>query len=326
MKLCFALDGAARQDGTGRRETGAASGDGRPQEATRRAGKGAERLDGLANIYNPDMDVEKLPRLQIESIEVEGPIQKEWPPASHKALFFAADKRQDEAYVREIFARFLPRAYRRPVTHDGDRGDRRGREGRADDRQALVPRCDADRLAARAVRAGFSLPARAGRRPSRSPGLSPIMSWRRGCRTSSGARCRTTSCSTLAAAGKLHDPAVVAAQVKRMLADPKAEQLVQNFAGQWLSVRNYGSVQPAAEYKDYDKLLEQASKQEPFAFFAEVLGQEPADHVVHRQRLRGRQRTAGETLRHRRRRRGRSSAGWRFGRSIIAAACWAWRG
>ena len=53
---------------------------------------------------------------------------------------------------------------------------------------------------------------------------------------------------TLAAAGKLRDPAAVAAQVKRMLADPKADQLVRNFAGQWLSVRDFGSVQPAAEY------------------------------------------------------------------------------
>jgi hypothetical protein len=71
---------------------------------------------GVANIYNPEMDVEKLPRLLIQSIEIEGPVEKEWPPASHKSLLFAGDERTDEAYVREIFARLLPRAYRRPVT------------------------------------------------------------------------------------------------------------------------------------------------------------------------------------------------------------------
>ena len=75
----------------------------------------------------------------------------------------------------------------------------------------------------------------------------------------------------LAAAGKLSEPAVVAAQVKRMLADPKADQLVQNFGGQWLSAREYGTIKPAAEYRDYDKPLEKASQQEPYAFFAEVL-------------------------------------------------------
>jgi hypothetical protein len=46
---------------------------------------------------------------------------------------------------------------------------------------------------------------------------------------------------------------------------------VRNFGGQWLSIRDYGSVQPAAEYRDYDKVLEHSSREEPYAFFAEVL-------------------------------------------------------
>jgi hypothetical protein len=41
----------------------------------------------------------------------------------------------------------------------------------------------------------------------------------------------------LAAAGELHEPTVLAQQVDRMLADPRAEALVQNFAGQWLYIR-----------------------------------------------------------------------------------------
>ena len=127
---------------------------------------------------------------------------------------------------------------------------------------------------------------------SASAGRSPITNWRRGCRTSSGARCRTRSCSPWRPPASCSDPAVVAAQVQRMLADPKADQLVQNFAGQWLSVRDYGSVQPAAEYKNYDKTLEQASKQEPYAFFAEVLSKNlpitsfiDSDFVVVNERL-----------------------------------------
>ena len=77
-----------------------------------------ENAGGPAHIYNPAMDVEKLPRLQIESIEMEGPIQRDWPPESHKTLFFAGDDRKDIGYAREIFTRFLPRAYRRPVTNE----------------------------------------------------------------------------------------------------------------------------------------------------------------------------------------------------------------
>src|SRR5262245_32529584 len=69
-----------------------------------------------AHIYNPAYDLEKLPRVLFESLEVEGPIQKEWPPPSHRAILFDGDDRRDAEYVREVFTRFLPRAYRRPVT------------------------------------------------------------------------------------------------------------------------------------------------------------------------------------------------------------------
>ena len=118
------------------------------------------------------MDVEKLPRLLIESIEIEGPIQKEWPPASHKALFFDGDERQDDAYAREIFARFLPRAYRRPVTKAGDRRDRRGRGARGADRPASsrsASRCGRGCSACSARRASSSCKSRPAPARSRRP-------------------------------------------------------------------------------------------------------------------------------------------------------------
>jgi hypothetical protein len=49
---------------------------------------------------------------------------------------------------------------------------------------------------------------------------------------------------TLAARGRLNDPAVLDQQVKRMLADPKSRALVDNFAGQWLMLRKATSHQP----------------------------------------------------------------------------------
>src|SRR5205823_9632805 len=48
----------------------------------------------------------------------------------------------------------------------------------------------------------------------------------------------------LAVQGKLKDPAVLEKQVRRMLADPKAVALVQNFTGQWLSVRSLKTSEP----------------------------------------------------------------------------------
>jgi len=225
---------------------------------------------GVMHIYNPDMDIEKLPRLLIESIEVEGPIQKEWPPASHKALFFAGDERRDNAYVREIFERFLPRAYRRPVTkQEIDAIVSVVKDAQTTSKLSFH---DAMRMGLQRVLCapGFVfLQEPAGGRPQPRPLTGNELASRLSYFLWS--TMPDDELFALASAGKLHEPAVVAAQGKRMLADPKAEQLVLNFAGQWLSVRDYGSVQPAAEYKDYDKPLEQAAKQEPFAFFAEVL-------------------------------------------------------
>ena len=68
-----------------------------------------------AYVYNPDFDLTSVPRLFLESWEVEGPIV-EWPPRGRTELFFGGEERPiDDSYIREIFARFLPRAYRRVV-------------------------------------------------------------------------------------------------------------------------------------------------------------------------------------------------------------------
>ena len=48
----------------------------------------------------------------------------------------------------------------------------------------------------------------------------------------------------VAAARRLSDPAVLRAQVQRMLADPRAETLTTNFASQWLHLRNLDAVRP----------------------------------------------------------------------------------
>jgi len=51
----------------------------------------------------------------------------------------------------------------------------------------------------------------------------------------------------IAHAGKLHETKVLDEQITRMLADPKAEALVQNFASQWLNLSNLVEVKPDAK-------------------------------------------------------------------------------
>ncbi|MCU1325253.1 MAG: hypothetical protein JWN34_623, partial [Bryobacterales bacterium] len=73
----------------------------------------------------------------------------------------------------------------------------------------------------------------------------------------------------LSAAGqnRLHTPAELERQTRRMLADPKAHALVTNFASQWLYLRNLEAFTPDVRlYTDFDDNLRQALRQETELF------------------------------------------------------------
>jgi len=77
---------------------------------------------------------------------------------------------------------------------------------------------------------------------------------------------------TVASQGKLKDPAVLEQQVKRMLADDRSEELVKNFAGQWLMLRNLPNVQPDPnEFPNFDDNLRQAFRRETEMFFGSIM-------------------------------------------------------
>ncbi|MGH9667341.1 MAG: DUF1592 domain-containing protein, partial [Bryobacteraceae bacterium] len=78
-----------------------------------------------------------------------------------------------------------------------------------------------------------------------------------------------------AAAGTLHDPAVLEAEVQRMLKDPKAKALVENFAGQWLEIRNLDSIKPDPDkFPQYTPALRDAMKKETQLFFESIVQQD----------------------------------------------------
>jgi hypothetical protein len=77
---------------------------------------------------------------------------------------------------------------------------------------------------------------------------------------------------TAAERGKLKDPAVLEQQVRRMLADPRSKALVENFAGQWLVLKNIRDVSPDADlFPDFDENLREAFLQETALFFESQL-------------------------------------------------------
>jgi mono/diheme cytochrome c family protein len=76
----------------------------------------------------------------------------------------------------------------------------------------------------------------------------------------------------VAVKGKLDDPAVLDGQVRRMLADPRANALVNNFAAQWLYLRNLDSHKPDNRlFPDFDDNLRQAFRRETEMLFESVM-------------------------------------------------------
>jgi hypothetical protein len=222
-------------------------------------------------IYNPEIDLKTIPRLFLESVEIEGPIVP-WPPKAHTEIFFDGKTRKiDRTYLREIFVRFLPRAYRRPVEPK-----------EVDDLVAWALKTQAKYglSGIETVREGIKYvlcsPGFLLLEESAGPADKPrqITDYELASRLSYflWSTMPDAELFTLAAKNKLHEPTTLTAQVRRMLADPKAQGLIRNFTGQWLKVREFDNVLTDRRlFKTYDDQLRESSRQEPYEFFQEVL-------------------------------------------------------
>ena len=96
-----------------------------------------------------------------------------------------------------------------------------------------------------------------------------------------------------AVAGRLSEPAVLEAQVLRMLADERADALFENFAGQWLYLRNIPALLPDENrFPDFGEGLRLAMKRETEMLFESVMREDlsvleflTADHTFINERL-----------------------------------------
>ena len=248
------------------------------EETIAKATENRQTFEGPYWVYNPKLDIAKRPRLWLGKMEWEGPIV-DWPPKGRTSLFFAGEDRADDGYMREIFAKFLPLAFRRLVTSaELDRVVN----------WTLKTKADRGLSFTKAVREGVknvlcspkflylgseAMPAPDSAKPSSGP--QPLDGWQFASRLSYllWSSAPDEELIRMAAQDKLRDPAVLRAQVKRMIADPKAWEFVRSYAGQWLSVRNFDNGTPPNRdfYRDYDDALRDSSKREPLEFFNEVL-------------------------------------------------------
>jgi len=249
------------------------------EEALAKALENRKTFEGPYYIWDPKVDIARRPRLWVGKMEWEGPLV-EWPPKGRTALFFAGEERADDQYLREIFAKLLPLAYRRPAT--AEELDRIVK-------WTLQTKSARSLSFARAVREGvknvlcspaFLYLGSEGKPPADPAqplsGPQAVDGWQLASRLSYllWSSAPDADLYRLAEQNKLRDPAVLRAQVKRMIADPRAWEFVRNFAGQWLSIRNFDNGTPPNRnfYQHYDDALRDSSKREPLEFFREVLG------------------------------------------------------
>ena len=80
---------------------------------------------------------------------------------------------------------------------------------------------------------------------------------------------------SVAERGELGAPNELRRQVRRMLADPRAAALVENFAGQWLYLRNLANTNPdPPTFPDFDDNLRRALQRETELFFESVMAED----------------------------------------------------
>ena len=224
----------------------------------------------------PGKSIETAPKIFLSTFEIEGPIQ-EWPPKSHLAVGFKESDAPNEQAIRRMFSEFIPRAFRRPV--DAEEVDAIVSNILHAQREfGLLPHETLRYgLQALLVAPGFLLI----QEPQQEKAARPLDNYELANRLSYFLwnSMPDAELLQLAAAGRLTEPAIRRQQVERILKDPKIGRFVDSFAGQWLDVRRYGSVQPSEHYRGrlppwgprYDNELEVASRKEPLAFFQYVL-------------------------------------------------------
>lgn len=220
-------------------------------------------------------DGEMLPparRLAVDWVEVGGPFEVTGPgeTESRRAIFTCrpAAAAGERACAEEILGRMARRAYRRPVRPAEVPGlmkfYRMGREGGTFD--------DGVQLALKAMLMSPNFLFRVER--DSGTGVQRLTDYELASRLSFFLWSTIPDETLLRAAGqgRLSQPVPLRAQVRRMLADGKARALTENFAGQWLQLRNLNGVKPDPErFPEYNAALRDDFRRETELFFETVV-------------------------------------------------------
>ena len=228
------------------------------------------RRDEFLHIRNVSNAGGKDPlKVIIDQIEITAPFYAQWPPNTHKDLFFSSPQKGDDGkYSREVLSQFMERAWGRPATtQEVDRFLGLLAKYRPD--FETMEEAMLEVFATVLAHPNFlylsqevATEAKEGPVPLSGDEMARRLSyflW---------SSLPDAELRKVAHQGKLRNPEVLAAQVDRMLGDPRAKRFSNHFVSQWLGLDGMESV---IHIKDTD--LKAAMREEPIAFFEHVLGQ-----------------------------------------------------
>ena len=213
--------------------------------------------------------------IQIDHVEITGPVHNQWPPQSHNRIFIDSPNRSDEPlYAKEVLEHFMPRAWRRAVTSAEVKQKLalydRMRPEFDNSEQAMV-----EVLATVLASPNFLYVARATTlERKKQHTTAQLTDYELATRLSLFLWCSTPDQELLGLAHqqRLHEPSIFAQQVQRMLVDPKAQRLAQQFVQQWLDLQLLEFLQVDHKvHPGFDPELKLGMQQEPIAFFSEML-------------------------------------------------------
>lgn len=237
-------------------------------------GIGTARLQGFIRSSVDTFEVTGRPHL--EGITIRGPYNASKnsgrPSNIDLSCPQSSSTEDDESCARQVLARIARRAYRRPVTEEDlrplmdfyQRGAAKGGPDRGY-QMALRRMLASPSFLFRVETSPASLPAGAVHplNPIELASRLSFFLW---------SSIPDDRLLDLAVSGKLANPEVQEAEVRRMLADPRGQRFVSNFAGQWLQLRNLRNARPnSTEFPNFDDNLRKDFRNETELLFASVL-------------------------------------------------------
>jgi mono/diheme cytochrome c family protein len=188
--------------------------------------------DGTLNDYYGNSAQLQFPRAVIHWIEFESPIVDVWPPKHHTDILFDSPLREKDpaAYVRAVIERFLTRAYRRPATTPEI-------DKFVKIYGLIEPSTETFEEAMRETLALVLISPQFLYHTESDPATDPHYAMASRLSYFLWACMPDRELFDLAAEQKLNDPEVIERQVMRMLDHEKADDFVEDFTMQWLSIR-----------------------------------------------------------------------------------------